>query len=252
MHKTGTHRKFMSRLLQWMILFLAVLAASTGNSASNKKNDVHYSEAGFFDMHVCNWPGRELFFLVVFSTFKYDQIRSVTIFRPDGSVLGKMDLSRYKVVMNKGKPEKRAFINQFGREKGDANGWYRADVELANGEHYEARDYVEIRRLDMARAVAPRNEEELATPPDQIEWEAIPGARFYKLFIRDLWDDGRLIHESKLLKTHRYSLPKGLLNPGGWYSWKVHARDVNEDPRLGDFNHGSLSDEVQFTIQAPR
>jgi len=32
------------------------------------------------------------------------------------------------------------------------------------------------------------------------------------------------------------------------YAQCVHARDVNDDPVLGDFNLGSLSAEVKFSV----
>ncbi len=50
-----------------------------------------------------------------------------------------------------------------------------------------------------------------------------------------------------MLTQPRLVLPRGLLKPGGIYAWRVHARDVNENILLGDFNHGSLSAEIQFT-----
>ena len=50
-----------------------------------------------------------------------------------------------------------------------------------------------------------------------------------------------------MLKTCE-NLPAGLLEKGGYYSWIVHARDLNEHFMLGDFNHGSLSATVNFSI----
>ena len=40
----------------------------------------------------------------------------------------------------------------------------------------------------------------------------------------------------------------GMAKRGGMYSWIVHSRDVNEDLLLGDFNHGSLSKPVVFSV----
>lgn len=68
------------------------------------------------------------------------------------------------------------------------------------------------------------------------------------MFIRDLWDDERLIYTSKLLTTAELVLPENLLQPGGYYSWIIHARDVNEDVRLGDFNRGSMSRPATFSV----
>ena len=49
-------------------------------------------------------------------------------------------------------------------------------------------------------------------------------------------------------KPFNLALPDDLLEYGGYYSWRVDARDVNEDVRLGDFNMGSLSAWQEFTI----
>ena len=68
------------------------------------------------------------------------------------------------------------------------------------------------------------------------------------MFIRDIWNDGELIHSSKLLDRPEVVLPEGLLEPGGYYSWIVHARNTNEDVKTGDFNHGSLNKPATFSI----
>jgi len=44
------------------------------------------------------------------------------------------------------------------------------------------------------------------------------------------------------------TLPKDLIESGGLYSWRIHARDINEDIKLGDFNHGSLSPKLTFSV----
>jgi len=67
--------------------------------------------------------------------------------------------------------------------------------------------------------------------------------------IKDLWNDEKMVYSSKLLKEPRLVVPSGLLQPGGYYSWLVHARDVNEDPVLGDFNRGSQTDAIEFSIK---
>jgi hypothetical protein len=83
--------------------------------------------------------------------------------------------------------------------------------------------------------------------PKQLKWDAIPGAKHYQVFIKDQWE-GKLIHSSSLLFKPVFDVPKGLLKPGGYYSWRVYARDVNENVILGDFNHGSLTDSMEFTL----
>ena len=90
---------------------------------------------------------------------------------------------------------------------------------------------------------------ELQEIPTQLSWDPAPGAGYYQVFIRDLWNEDRLIFSSKLLEEPVVQLPAGLLEKGGYYSWIVHARDLNEHFMLGDFNHGSLSPVVTFSIQ---
>ena len=68
------------------------------------------------------------------------------------------------------------------------------------------------------------------------------------MFIRDQWNDDKLIYTSKLLTKAELQLPPGLIEDGGYYSWLVHARDINEDITLGDFNSGSLSAPVTFSV----
>ena len=68
------------------------------------------------------------------------------------------------------------------------------------------------------------------------------------MFIRDLWKE-KDIYTSELLDKPELLLPKGLLKAGGYYAWRVHARDVNEHALLGDFNNGSLTSHVTFSIR---
>ena len=84
--------------------------------------------------------------------------------------------------------------------------------------------------------------------PEKLTWEPVPGAGFYQVFIRDLWNDSKLIHTSKLLTRPELELPPGLLQQGGYYSWIIHARDTNSHILLGDFNHGSLNKSATFLI----
>ena len=85
--------------------------------------------------------------------------------------------------------------------------------------------------------------------PRALTWNRVEGAGYYEVFIRDLWDDNRLIYTSKLLNEPRLELPAGLIRPGGLYSWLVHARDIDRDIRLGDFNRGSMSRPVTFSVR---
>jgi hypothetical protein len=51
-----------------------------------------------------------------------------------------------------------------------------------------------------------------------------------------------------MLPKPELKLKPGLLKPGGYYSWRVHARDSNGNVLLGDFNHGSLSTPITFSL----
>jgi hypothetical protein len=184
--------------------------------------------------------------MALFSTTDFDSVQKIEVFFPDGQPLKDLDLGRYRVVRKKAKPEKRVFISQIPVPAGAPDGWYNARVTMKNGTKYQARDMVHLQLMPWAQKITPTNEAEVPVPAE-LSWEALPGAKYYKVFIRDQWDDGRQIFESKLLTEPRLVPPPGLLKPDGWYAWRIHARDINEDISLGDFNYGSLSGEAEFT-----
>lgn len=230
------------------LLITAVLIVScvTDPYENKIKNDTHYTKAGFFDLHVCNWPDRDLFFLAVFSTFTYKNIESVTIFRPNGSELGKFNLKISKVKKTKNKIIKHIMIDNFAISSKDKNGWYRAEINLVSGEKIVAKDFVKLDVMPIVDSITPKDSTMAIKIPERLSWQEVPGAGFYKITIRDMWDDGKVIHTSKLLRKTSYTLPDGLIKSGGWYKWRIHARDVYEDVLLGDFNHGSLNTPAFF------
>ena len=232
-----------------LMLALACLLTTGIAVASGEQTtqDPHYNEAGFFDIHVCNWPDRPVFLMPLFSTTQGDAIRSIEVLTPDRQSLVQLDLSRYRSITQENKPDKRVFINQIDVPPKAENGWYSARITLDDGRRFTAKDYVVISRLTQAGGQVPADGAEVVLP-DVLRWKPVPGARFYQVFIRDLWDDDRLIHTSKLLGSPALELPPGLLEPGGYYSWIIHARDTNEDAMLGDFNHGSLNRAATFTV----
>jgi len=210
--------------------------------------DPHYGPAGFFDIHVCNWPDRPMFFMPLFSTERFSEVRSVEVLTPDGELLTELDLERYRTIKRDKKPDKRVFIRQLDVPEGAANGWYSARTTLGSGDVFVTRDYVILHKLPQAGGQVPAHEEELAEPPAKLAWDAVPGANFYQVFIRDLWNEDKLIYTSKLLTRPELVLPPDLLHKGGMYSWIIHARDTNSHILLGDFNHGSLNKAVTFVI----
>ena len=244
------HRGTGIQSMLWTLL-LVCLFHTGGIHASNVKEtpakDPHYTDAGFFDIHVCNWPDRPTFFMVLFSTVNFADVKSIEVMTPGKQPLVTLDQSRYRTIEQKDAPEKRVFINQVDIPPGAGDGWYSARITFHDGSEFQARDFVKLSSLPQPAGLVPGNESEVALPRS-LRWDAVPDAKFYQVFIRDLWNDGELIHSSKLLDRPEFVLPEGLLEPGGYYSWLVHARDTNEDVMLGDFNHGSLNRPATFSV----
>lgn len=239
----------MNKLLLIMLSAASLyLQAGTAFSAPNPE-DKHYNKVGFFDIHVCNWPDQPLFLMPLVSTAYYKDIEKVDVFYPDGRQLVELDLSRFRTLEPKDGPKKKVFINQFGLPDDAGEGWYSARIKLKNGETYTASDYVVISKLGRAGGQKPGHEETVPSPPEKLTWDPVPGANYYQVFIRDQWEDNKLIFTSKLLEKPELTLPPGLIVSGGYYSWLVHARDINEDIKLGDFNSGSLSSPVTFSVE---
>lgn len=237
----------MGKPLSIFLAGLLTLTACSSVPSGAPGRDPHYNELGFFDIHVCNWPSRPLFFMALFSTIHFKEVREIEVRDPEGRLIGNLDLAKYSLVKVEGKPEKRVFISHFDISVRAPNGWYEARVTLNDGRTLFAKDYVRIEAMPLPQGFRPEEGSELAEIPTVLSWDPVPGARFYKVFIKDLWT-GQTIHQSKLLSESRLMLPPHLLQRGEYYSWRVHARDINEDPVLGDFNLGTLSQDVIFSI----
>ncbi len=234
-------------VLCWLCWVSGSTALAT-QAVDPKADDPHYSDAGFFDIHVCNWPNRPLFYKPLFSTTRFDDIKEIEVLYPDGRLLIKMDLTRYRLVEKPGKPLKKVFLGAENVPAKAPSDWYSARITMKDGKKYSARDFVSIETMPIAANLNPPANAENISLPRELTWSAVAGAKYYQVFIKDLWDDERVIHTSGFLDQPRLQLPSGLIQPGGWYSWRVHARDVNEDKRLGDFNHGSLGAEQKFSV----
>jgi len=236
------------------VLLLATLSAASlwpgFATAVPDPADKHYNKIGFFDVHVCNWPNQPLFLMPLISTAFYDDIEKVDVFYPDGRQLAALDLSRFRTIEAKDAPKKQVFINQIGMPDDAVEGWYSAVITLKNGETYTASDYVVLSKLGRASGQNPAHEQTLGSLPEKLTWDPVPGANYYQVFIRDQWEDNKLIYTSKLLSAPELVLPPGLIEDGGYYSWLIHARDINEDIKLGDFNSGSMSTPVSFSVDA--
>jgi hypothetical protein len=226
---------------------LSSVKAGDATIALPDKADPHRTRAGFFDIHVCNWPDRPLFLMALLSTERFNEVESVDIHTPDNMLIGSLDKTKYRLVIKDKKPEKRVFITQLELPDQAQDGWYSAEITLKDGSRFTARDYVIINSMDRASDANPKNDTDNIAIPRMLTWKPIVGAKFYQVFIRDEWS-GETLYQSELLSNSELKLPDGLLKSGGYYSWRIHARDVNENILLGDFNHGSLSKRNRFSI----
>jgi len=241
-----------NRLCRFTLLLILSFAMS-GVCASDivpaSEENPHYSKVGFFDIHVCHWPGQPVFFLTLFSSYQYHDVARVEVYTPKGHLIGLLNLNKYRVINEKGKPEKRAFIRHFAIPRGAGDGWYYAIITMKDGHRYAAKDFVIQHTMQLANNALPRDGAEDIPLPQKLTWDPVPGAKYYKVFLKDNWE-GSTILESELLTRPELVLPKGLISPGGYYSWRIHARDVNENVLLGDFNHGSLTKSLTFTVSS--
>ena len=237
-----------------VLLSLTNIAAATEapetGAISTRDQDPHYTPAGFFDLHVCNWPDRNLFFMPLFSTVRYNEITSIDVHYPDGKTLTSLNLDKYMAVKRENKPEKRVFMSEIDVPDSAEDGWYTVTVKLSDGTEITAKDYVIISSLPRISEVNPPDGAENIPLPLTLSWTPAADSKYYQVYIRDVWQDSKLIYTSKLLDKPELAVPAGVLEPDGLYSWKVHARDVNEDVVLGDFNKGSISRAVTFSTAA--
>ena len=240
-------RKWIALIMIGIFFSVSHVSASDENVIPAPSNDPHYTDVGFFDIHVCNWPNRPLFFLAIFSSYEHKNLANIEIFTPNGEPIGNLDFTKYRVIEEKGKPLKKAFIKHFEIPKNSGDGWYYALATMNNGKTYRGEDFVVLQEMKRDVNMVPSPDADQVPIPKELTWDAIPGAKHYQVFIKDLWE-GKLIHSSKLLSKPFFTIPKGLLKSSGYYSWRIHARDVNENVLLGDFNHGSLTDPMEFTL----
>ena len=238
----------MNRMLAALTSTLVAISVNAAEVTTvTSKADPHYSEAGFFDLHVCNWPERPPFLMAVFSTFKFNEVERLEIYRPDGILLGEIQLAQYRLIQLDGKPEKHAYISHLEIAGNVPEGWYTAIISMRDGSQVWAMDYVIFEMMQRAQNPLPPDQGEHVPVPGTLRWDPVPGAAFYQVTVRDMWNDGKTIFQSSLVKPPFVELPQGMLQPEGWYTWRIHARDVDGNIVLGDFNHGSLTRELSFT-----
>lgn len=232
--------------MKWWVL--AVLCFGMLPIAQGDDQDPHYNEAGFFDIHVCNWPDRPPFIMALFSTLYFDNVTKISIYKPTGELLGDLDLAKFRSFKNKEGKSKRAFITNFDLPSKNTDGWYRAVITMKDGRSFEARDYVvHVLMPYPAGMQPPANARDVALPVE-LRWDRIPGATHYQIFIYDKLEEKRIFSSPVVTETF-LKLPDGLLKSGGIYGWKVNGRDVHEHFLLGDFNHGTTGAESLFTVK---
>lgn len=231
----------------WPFMLATSCLLSESVYAGNE-GDPHYTSAGFFDAHVCNWPEKPRFLMALFSTSRFDEVAKIAVLAPDGKHVGDLDLTQFRVFKTKSGQAKRAFIAHFDLPEKAVDGWYRAEINLKDGSRTEARDYVIQQIMDQPAGTQPTPGASNVSVSTDLSWNPIPGARFYEVFVKDVWA-GNETPGSGLLSEPRFVPPKGLLQSGGEYMWRIHARDSDGNVLLGDFNHGSLSPEMSFTVK---
>lgn len=230
-----------------MLVISAANTCMADNIVTPPSEDPHYTQAGFFDLHVCNWPDRELFFLAVYSTYQYKDIAKIEVFHVDGKKLGDIKTNKYRIIKKKGSPEKHVFLTHLAISDNPENGWYSALITMKDGKKYRSKDYVVIGSMARATGMDPADGDMLSKPPIKLSWNDVKGADHYIVYIKDGWEK-KTIFTSRLIDKSELSVPGKLLEPGGYYTWRIHARDVNGDVLLGDFNLGSLNAATEFGI----
>ena len=228
-------------------LLLSASASAMEDMAPVFDKDPHRNQLGFFDVHICNWADQPLFFKSLFSTTKFNDIKAMTLYSPDGRKVTDFDMTKYMQIKRKGKPEKRVYLTDSDVLSDSHAGWYQLKVKARDGKEYTAKDYVVMNRISRAEVLLPKDGVEDIEIPTELKWKPVPGATHYKVFMRDGFENTRILN-SKLLREPQIKLKPGLLKPGGYYLWKVHARDVNENIILGDFNSGSVNKWMEFSV----
>jgi len=229
------------------LLLMSANTPATEDVAPVFEKDPHRNELGFFDVHVCNWAGRPMFFKSLFSTTKFNDIELMSVYSAGGKKITDLDMTKYLQVKRKGKPEKRVYLADSDVPEDSYSGWYQVKVKTKDGKEYTARDYVVMNRLARAEPIMPEDGVEDIAMPTELKWKPVPGATHYKVFMREAFENTQILN-SKLIREPKIKLKPGLLQPGGYYRWKVHARDVNENVILGDFNSGSVNKWMEFSV----
>jgi hypothetical protein len=223
---------------------LACLGLLTQTLADDAQ-DPHYTEAGFFDIHICNWPDRPPFVMALFSTVQFDNVERVSVYTPSGELLGDLNLARFSSFKTKEGKDKRAFITHFSLSDKSIDGWYKAVIALKDGRRFDAKDYVIRRIMPLPTGMQPAADAKDVDLPGELRWNPVPGASYYQVYVYNKWND-KLAYKTPVIRDTFVKLPPGILQSDGLYGWRINARDVNEHVVLGDFNDGTVGPELLF------
>lgn len=227
-------------------MLIGCAGMDTDNTVADGR-DPHETPAGYFDLHICNWPDRPPFVVALFVAADSSDLRRVEVLRPDGRPLGEVNLTNYERRIDENGREQRAYKTFLPLPKDATAGWYSARVSLRDGRAQQARDYLQVHILPQAKIVQPANGQDNLRGNAELRWQPVPGATHYRVFIKDAWA-GQQIFKSDLLTQPRLRVPPGVLQPNGSYAWRVHARSGGPEATWGEFNHGSLNSEATFAL----
>lgn len=236
--------------ISWIVFALSI-QFSTGVQSEElvppDKLDFHKTELGIWDIHVCNWPDRPPFYLSTFITEKFDEIDNIEVFDPAGKNVGSLDLEKFLTVKREEKPDLRIYVTQLPMAEGEPSGIFSAQITTANNKRLLANDYLVMAVMDRISVVSPVNGAEVSIPWE-LSWTPPKGAQYHRVWIKDMWNDGKQIFDSGYFQGSAVEIAEGLLEPGGLYQWRIHSRDTQDHILLGRFNHGSLTDWMEFSI----
>ena len=228
-------------------MFMFIQSTARAENALELDNDPHYNQIGFFDIHICNWPERPNYFKILFSSEKYQQIESMSVYTPDNQLLANLDRTKFRTLKRKNKANKRVYLLDLDVPEIASTGWYKIDIKTKNGSIHHAKDYVIMTRLEKVSDMQPSDDDKEFNLPITLKWKPVAGSQYYQAYVRDAWTE-KLVFRSKLIDTPEIKIPKDKLEPGGDYYWRVHSRDTNEHVLLGDFSMGSMSEKTFFTV----
>lgn len=243
--KCETMIKHVATVLMLSSLFM--INALYADEAPELKQDPHINALGFFDIHICNWPQRPNYFKVLFNTEKYQYIDSMSVYTPEDKLLVTLDKTKFKTLKRKYRPDKRIYILDIDVPEFATTGWYKIDVKTKNGKSFQAKDYVIMSRLERVSKMTPSGEDIEVRLPVTLQWKTVPGAYYYRVFVRDAWTD-ELVYSSNTIEKNAIRIPKNRLETGGYYYWSVNSRDLNGHILLGDFHMGSMSEKAFFNV----